>query len=78
MPILAVTDTERVQRQLSLVWGVLAVACRAEPTHEDMWEIARAELQRRGLAVPGDRIVVTAGVPFHVRGTTNMVRIETL
>jgi pyruvate kinase len=78
VPILAVTDTERVQRQLSLVWGVLPVLCRAEPTHEDMWEIARAELQRRELAVPGDRIVVTAGVPFHVRGTTNMVRIETL
>jgi len=78
VPILAVTDTVKVQRQLSLVWGVLPVLCQTEPTHEDMWEIARAELRRRGLAGPGDRIVVTAGVPFHVRGTTNMVRIETL
>ncbi len=43
-----------------------------------MWEIARAGLLERGLARPGDRIVVTAGIPFHVSGTTNMVRIETL
>ncbi|KPK75919.1 MAG: pyruvate kinase [Gemmatimonas sp. SM23_52] len=78
VPILAVTDTVKVQRQLSLVWGVLPVLCQTEPTHADMWEIAGAELLRRGLAGRGDRIVVTAGVPFHVRGTTNMVRIETL
>jgi pyruvate kinase len=43
-----------------------------------MWETARAELLRHGLAAAGDRVVVTAGVPFHVRGTTNMVRIQTL
>jgi pyruvate kinase len=43
-----------------------------------MWEVARAELLRLGLASPGDRVVVTAGIPFHVRGTTNMVRIQTV
>lgn len=78
VPVLAVTDTERVFNQLSLLWGVLPVLCRDEPTYENMWEIGRAELKRRGLAKTRDRIVLTAGVPFHVRGTTNMVRIETV
>ncbi len=76
--ILAVTDTERVYRQLSMVWGVLPVLCLQEPTYENMWEAARAELLRRGVASEGERVVVTAGVPFHVAGTTNMVKIESL
>lgn len=78
VPILTVTDTERVYRQLSLIWGALPVLCTDEPSYDNMWETARAELLRRGLAAPGDRIVITAGVPFHVHGTTNMVRIEAL
>jgi pyruvate kinase len=78
VPILAVTDTEPVLRQLAMVWGVLPALCPDEPSDEVMWETARAELLRHGLAAAGDRVVVTAGVPFHVRGTTNMVRIRTL
>ncbi len=78
VPVLAVTDTESVLRQLAMVWGVLPTLCPSEPNDEAMWETARAELLRRGLAAVGDRVVVTAGIPFHVRGTTNMVRIQTL
>lgn len=78
VPILAVTDTEIVFRQLALVWGVIPVLCADGSSYENMWNAARKELDDRGLAEPGDRIVVTAGVPFHIRGTTNMVRIEAL
>jgi pyruvate kinase len=78
VPIVAVTDTETVQRQLAMVWGVLPTLCSAAPSDEVMWETARAELRRHRFAAAGDRVVVTAGVPFHVRGTTNMVRIQTL
>jgi pyruvate kinase len=35
-------------------------------------------VQRRGLAKPGDRVVVTAGVPFDVPGTTNFMKVETV
>lgn len=78
VPILAVTDEPRVVRQLALVWGVAPLLCPQAASWDNMWEVARAGLLERGLARPGDRIVVTAGIPFHVRGTTNMVRIETL
>jgi pyruvate kinase len=61
-----------------MVWGVLPALCPDGPSDEVMWETSRAELLRHGLAAAGDRVVVTAGVPFHVRGTTNMVRIQTL
>ncbi|MGD8866089.1 MAG: pyruvate kinase [Gemmatimonadales bacterium] len=78
VPIVAVTDSERVRRQLALVWGVLPVVSDGDPSYDEMWRLGRAEIMKRGLAAPGDRIVVTAGMPFHVQGTTNMVRIETI
>lgn len=78
VPIVAVTDSERVRRQLALVWGVVPVVCTSEPSYEEMWRLGRAEITRRGLASAGDRVVVTAGLPFHTQGTTNMVRIETI
>ncbi len=78
VPILAVTDEPSVVRQLALVWGVAPLLCPREASWDNMWDVARAGLLERGLARPGDRIVVTAGIPFHVRGTTNLVRIETL
>ena len=76
VPILAVTDSAKVHRQLALVWGIVPILAPDESTYEAMWERAASELRRRGIAAAGDRVVVTAGMPFHVRGTTNMVRIE--
>jgi pyruvate kinase len=38
----------------------------------------RETIRRLGLAEPGDRVVVTAGVPFDVAGTTNFLKIETV
>lgn len=80
VPILGVTYDLRTYRQLALVWGVIPVLCRfpEAPTYADMLECARGHMVSDGMAAAGDRIVVTAGVPFHVRGTTNMLRVEIL
>jgi pyruvate kinase len=78
VPILGVTDRPRTWRQLSLVWGVQPVMCSEQVSYEGMLETAREYLLRTKIARPGQRIVVTAGIPFHVRGTTNMLRIEEL
>jgi pyruvate kinase len=40
--------------------------------------IARQVLLAEGIAKPGDRVVVTAGVPFDVPGTTNNLKVETV
>ena len=78
VPIVAVTDSEKVRRQLALVWGVLPVVCQGGSSYEEMWRLGRAEILKLGIATAGSRVVVTAGMPFHVQGTTNMVRIETV
>lgn len=77
VPVVTVTDSVRTWRQLALVWGVRPVLCDdEEANYENMLKAARAALLETGLARPGDRIVVTFGFPFQVRGTTNTLRIE--
>ncbi len=78
VPILAVTPERETWRQLSLVWGVVPVLVDRVPTYDDMLPLARAGIQQLGLARPGDRLVVTAGVPFDQAGTTNLLKIETV
>ena len=78
IPILGVCDNERTYRQLALVWGVEPVLFEGEVSYENMLAAARECALSRGFARAGDRIVVTAGVPFHVAGTTNYLRVEEL
>jgi pyruvate kinase len=78
VPILGVCNDERTWRQLSLVWGVYPALYHGEPTYEAMLEFARKELLTQHIAKPGQRVLVTAGIPFHTPGTTNMLRVEEL
>jgi len=76
MPVLAVTDVERVFRQLALQWGVVPVLTAEEPRYEAMLDAARERILVQGYAKPGDKVVVIAGVPFDVPGSTNMAKVE--
>ena len=78
VPILGVCDDERTWRQLALVWGVIPVCFTDEPSYEAMLAFARDYLVGQKIAKRGQRIVVTAGVPFHTAGSTNMLRVEEL
>lgn len=78
LAILALTPDERVRNQLTLSWGVVPMLSEGPQDTDDMVRIANEDLFRSGLANFGDRYVITAGVPFGVRGTTNMLRVETL
>jgi pyruvate kinase len=78
VPILALTDSLRTYRQLALVWGVIPELVRHCDTYEEMAGLAKSVVRSRMLAEPGDRVVVTAGVPFDTPGTTNNLRVETI
>jgi pyruvate kinase len=75
VPILAITGNPQTYQQLALVWGVIPAVCSREATYAEMMECGREEAVRRGLAKPGDRIVVTAGLPMHKAGTTNLLQV---
>jgi pyruvate kinase len=76
VPVLGVTDGEHTCRQLALVWGVIPMRCDGAPRYDAMLDAARERILGDGLARRGDRVVVTAGVPFDVPGTTNLVKVE--
>jgi pyruvate kinase len=76
VPILVLTDSPRTYRQLALVWGVVPQLVPHCDTYQQMVTLALQAVEQRGLARPGDRVVVTAGVPFDVPGTTNLLKVE--
>jgi pyruvate kinase len=76
--IVCLTDNQRTYRQLAMVWGVVPLLVPHCDTYEQMAAIARERLREHGYAKPGDRIVVTAGVPFDTPGTTNQLKVETV
>jgi len=78
VPILVLTDQERTYRQLALVWGVVPCLVAHCETYFDMVKLALDAVRSRGLAREGDRVVVTAGVPFDTPGTTNLLKVETV
>lgn len=78
VPILVLTDIPRTFRQMALVWGVIPELVPHCSTYDEMVRLALEAAVRRELAKPGDRIVVTAGVPFDMPGTTNLLKVETV
>ncbi|AAF12171.1 pyruvate kinase [Deinococcus radiodurans] len=78
LAIVALTPNEITRNQLALSWGVYPMLSEDPEDTDDMVRIANDELKKSGLADVGDRYVITAGVPFGVRGTTNMLRVEKL
>jgi len=78
VPILALTDEPRTYRQLALVWGVVPELVPHCADYDEMMERTKTVVVSRALADNGDRIIVTAGVPFDMPGTTNLLKVETV
>jgi pyruvate kinase len=77
-PVLALTTTAVVARQLDLSWGVIAAGVRATDRTEELGEAILAELARHGLGGKGNRVVITAGLPLGSSDSTNVIRVEEL
>ena len=76
VPIVAVTPNERTLAHLTLVWGVQPlVVSHFKTTDEMVFMIVRAAYQA-GVVKKGDRVVLTAGIPFGGEGLTNMIKVH--
>ena len=76
--ILAVTFTEKVQKSLMLNWGVIPVVTGRPDSTDDMFDLAERIAKEQGLVEAGDNIVIVAGVPVGVAGSTNTMRVRTV
>ncbi len=74
-PTLALTPRLDTARRLSLAWGLHCVVTEDARGFTDMVRRAAGVVRGQGLGRPGDRIVITAGVPFGTPGATNTLRI---
>ena len=76
-PIMALTTHPSVQRKLSICWGVESVVTPDIQTVEDFFRVGEAIGHNRGLK-SGDLIVLVAGLPIGVKGSTNLLRVISL
>jgi pyruvate kinase len=74
-PILALTPDLGTARRLALLWGAHCVHLADIKNFNDMVQKAVRTAQREGIAKAGERVVITAGVPFGTPGSTNVLRI---
>jgi pyruvate kinase len=75
VPIMVLTANRDTARRLALLWGAHCVQTRDISTFADMVQRATRIANREGFAGKGERIVITAGVPFGTPGATNILRI---
>lgn len=75
-PIIALTPSEKTQRRLNLVWGVTTLMASRFDSMEEMIEEAASRIAEQGGCGLGDRIVITAGVPFNRAGLTNLIQVH--
>lgn len=78
LPFVVMTPEPSVQRRLALLWGTQTAVSTYSQDFESAIEEAIEEIRRREYARNGDPVVVIAGMPFGIAGTTNSMRVVTL
>ena len=77
-PVVAITPNIATGRKLAAVWGVHCVVAEDARDQDDMVDRAGSIAFRDGFAKAGQRVIIVAGVPLGIPGTTNMVRIASV
>ena len=72
--LVVMTPDEKVQRRLSLLWGAYSFFSKVQG-YEAAIEEARQIIRKQKFANNGDAIVVVAGMPFGISGSTNSIRV---
>ena len=75
IPLLALTPDKRTFREMALVWGAIPLLMEPATGAEAMERQALQSAMHAGLVREGDVVVITAGLPLHVPGTTNTVKV---
>lgn len=75
-PIIGCTTSETVCRQLNLSWGVTPIMVEEKYTNDELFDHAVEQVIENNLAKSGDLLVITAGVPLGISGTTNIMKVH--
>ncbi|MCV9966446.1 pyruvate kinase [Pararhizobium sp. BT-229] len=75
VPVIALSPVIQTARRLSVVWGLHSVVTSDATDLDDMVNRACRIVAAEGFGKPGDRVIISAGVPLGTPGATNMLRI---
>ena len=75
--IMAVSPSPKTQRRLALVWGVSCLLVPMFMHTDEMLKVTMQALEPFDLHAD-DIVVITAGVPFGISGTTNMIQVQSI
>jgi pyruvate kinase len=78
VPILVLTARIETARRLSIIWGAHCVHTADVTSFQEMVQKACRIARKQSLAKVGDKLAITAGVPFGTPGSTNVLRIATV
>jgi pyruvate kinase len=73
-PIIGCVMDEQIARQLALSWGIAPVIMPFAKSTDELIELSVSYSQKAGYVKDGDLVVITAGVPVGISGTTNMLK----
>lgn len=74
--IVGCTTEKHVWRQLALSWGTVPLMIAEESNTDDLFEHAVDAAVQNGLVHDGELVVLTAGVPLGISGTTNLMKVH--
>lgn len=77
-PVIAVTPEPTVARKLLLVWGVQPLVSPESESTDQLFETAVNTTLQSGYIKNGDLVVISAGVPVGIPGTTNLIKVHTV
>lgn len=77
-PIVASTPDIKTFHQLSLSWGVCPVSALNQDSEEGLFRHAIDCARKIDIVDKGDTVVITAGMPLNLSGTTNILKVETV
>jgi len=75
-PILATAVRLRTYRQLALVWGVIPALVEVMDSTDKMFEQSVKVALEKGIVKQNDLVVITAGVPIGISGSTNLIKVH--
>lgn len=77
-PIIAATSNEAVMRRLALTWGVCSIKSALAGNTDEVIEKSIEASIESGYVKNGELVVITAGVPVGVSGTTNLIKVHVI
>ena len=77
-PIIAATSNEAVMRRLALTWGVCPIKSALAGNTDEVIEKSIEASIENGYVKNGELVVITAGVPVGVSGTTNLIKVHVI